>query len=108
MKASDTLDGLVRGPGAGSELDARYLDAVGDPHYFDAFGKLVSDPVHGHLRFTPQEVAAMQKVNQVEAERAMSIGTGSAGGFAVPFTLDPSDPAHLDRGAEPDPLGRRG
>jgi hypothetical protein len=51
---------------------------------------MVMDPTTGHLRFTPAEVEAVRKVSAVEAERAMSIGTGSAGGFAVPFVLDPS------------------
>jgi HK97 family phage major capsid protein len=89
-EAADTLDALVRGPDSRRGLDAAYLEAVGDPHYFDAFGKMIVDPVHGHLRFTPQEVAAVQRVTQAETMRAMSIGTGSAGGFGVPFTLDPS------------------
>jgi len=87
--AADRLDGLIR------ERDpvgvgGRYLDAVGDPHYLSAFGKMFQDPMQGHLRFTPQEVEAVRKVSAVEEERAMSIGTGSAGGFAVPFTLDPT------------------
>jgi HK97 family phage major capsid protein len=69
---------------------ARYLSAVADPHYHSAFGKLVSDPLTGHLRFSPQEVAAVRGVSAVMPERAMSEGTNSAGGFAIPFTLDPS------------------
>jgi HK97 family phage major capsid protein len=32
----------------------------------------------------------MRKVNQVETERALVTSTGSAGGFAIPFTLDPT------------------
>ena len=51
---------------------------------------MAADPVTGHNRFTPDEIAAVQKVAAVEAERAMSIGSNAAGGFAVPFTLDPS------------------
>jgi HK97 family phage major capsid protein len=42
------------------------------------------------MRFSPQEQEAMLKVTRVENERAMAEGTGSAGGFAVPFTLDPT------------------
>jgi len=71
------------------EFEARYLAAVGDPAYHSAFGKLVADPSMGHLRFTPQEVNAVQEVSRLDAERAMST-SGSAGGFAIPFTLDPS------------------
>jgi HK97 family phage major capsid protein len=70
-------------------LDARYLDAVGNPAYNSAFGKMLADPATGHLRFSEAEVAAVRKVTAVEAERAMST-SGSAGGFAIPFTLDPS------------------
>ena len=75
----------------------RYLDAVGDPAYNTAFGKMVMDPMSGHLRFTTQEVEAVRKVSTVESERAMSIGTGSAGGFAIPFVLDPSILRRLTR-----------
>jgi HK97 family phage major capsid protein len=32
----------------------------------------------------------VRRVSAVEAERALSTGTGSAGGFAIPYTLDPS------------------
>jgi len=88
-KAADRLDELVRKSDT-TGVDGRYLAAVGDPHYNSAFGKLLADPVLGHNRMTKEEVAAVQKVNAVEAERAMSIGTTTAGGFAVPFTLDPS------------------
>jgi HK97 family phage major capsid protein len=89
VEAADRLDRLVRDADPTGHA-ARYLDAVGDPAYNTAFGKLVADPTTGHLRFTPQEVEAVRKVSAVQAERAMSIGTGSAGGFAIPFVLDPS------------------
>jgi HK97 family phage major capsid protein len=88
-KAADRLDGLVRSRDPDGSA-ARYLDAVGNPHYNSAFGKMVMDPTTGHLRFTAREVEAVRKVSAVEEERAMSIGTGSAGGFAVPFVLDQS------------------
>jgi HK97 family phage major capsid protein len=88
-KAADRLDGLVRGRDPDGSA-ARYLDAVADSAYLSAFGKLVMDPMSGHLRFSPQEVEAVRKVSAVQEERAMSITTGSAGGFAVPFVLDPS------------------
>jgi HK97 family phage major capsid protein len=37
-----------------------------------------------------QEADAMRVVAAVEAERAMSVGTSAAGGFGVPFALDPT------------------
>ena len=95
-EAADNLDGLVRSNDP-TGIAARYLDAVGDPAYNTAFGKMVMDPMSGHLRFTTQEVEAVRKVSTVESERAMSIGTGSAGGFAIPFVLDPSILRRLTR-----------
>jgi HK97 family phage major capsid protein len=88
-RAGDRLETLIRHAdpdGSGG----RYLNAVGNPAYLSAFKKLVADPTSGHLRFTPAEVEAVRVVSGVQSERAMSIGTGSAGGFAVPFILDPS------------------
>ena len=55
---------------------ARYLDAVGNPHYDSAFSKMVMDPTTGHLRFTPQEVEAVRIVSAVGAERVLVMGTG--------------------------------
>src|SRR6266511_2722767 len=46
-------------------LGARYLDAVGDPAYKTAFGKILQDPTHGHLRFSAREREAFDRVNQV-------------------------------------------
>ena len=39
---------------------------------------------------TAEEMAAVQRVSQVESERAMVDGTGSAGGFAIPIEIDPT------------------
>ncbi|MFE0132050.1 phage major capsid protein [Streptomyces sp. NPDC059037] len=73
----------------GTELDhlARWTAATADPLYESAVGKLFRDPAHGHREFTAPEVAAFQRAKTVQ--RAMSL-TDSAGGFMVPFTLDPS------------------
>lgn len=87
--AADNLDNIIRKRDP-QGIDARYIAAVGDSAYFSAFGKMVTDPQFGHLRFTPQEVSAVQATTAVEYERALNITTGSAGGFALPFTLDPS------------------
>lgn len=87
LRESDTLG-----------LGARYLDAVGNPHYESAFAKILVSPQDAHYRFTPQETEAVQRVSRVEQERALVEGTGSAGGFAVPFTLDPTI-IHTDSGA---------
>ena len=87
--AGETLEHMVRYDDP-TGIGARYLDAVGSPDYMSAFGKMLADPTTGHLRFGPREVDAVRKVSAVMQERAMSVGTGSAGGFAVPYVLDPS------------------
>lgn len=87
--AAATLDRFLRNDDI-LGLDGAYIAAVGDEHYGRAFAKIMADPLHGHLRFTPQETAAMQRVNNVEAQRGMVEGTGSAGGFALPITIDPT------------------
>jgi HK97 family phage major capsid protein len=86
----DELERFIRRSTVMNEWVARYLTAVGDPAYRSAFGKMMADPQNGHLRFSPAEVEAVRVASQVEAERALSVGTGSAGGFAVPFDLDPT------------------
>jgi HK97 family phage major capsid protein len=88
-EAGDRLERHVRSKDP-QGLDARYLSAVASEHYRSAFGKMVMDPTTGHLRFTPEEVEAVRRVSAVEAERALSVGVGSGGQFAIPFTLDPS------------------
>ena len=87
--AGETLENMVRYDDP-TGIGARYLDAVGSPDYMSAFGKMLADPTTGHLWFGPREVDAVRKVSAVMQERAMSVGTGSAGGFAVPYILDPS------------------
>jgi HK97 family phage major capsid protein len=67
---------------------ARIAAVTADPDYLTAFGKLLREPERGHLDWTPDEHRAFAAVR--EFERAMSVGTSSAGGYAVPFTLDPS------------------
>ena len=69
---------------------ARYLVAVGDPHYNSAFGKMLARPQDAHLRFSAAETEAVRTVSQVMEERALAEGTGSSGGFAIPITIDPS------------------
>lgn len=54
---------------------AKRILATGNPVYDRAFGKVV---LGGAYTLTAEE------------QRAMSVGTGSEGGFAVPFQLDPT------------------
>ena len=66
---------------------SRWLLATSAPAYARAVGKLFRDPQNGHREFDREELAAYQASKQ--AQRAMSIGTDSAGGFLLPTHLDP-------------------
>ncbi len=87
-QAADRLDDVIRGDRIG--LDAAYVAAVADPAYNGAFGKLLQYGAMAPTRFTAAEQEAMQTVTRAEEMRAMAEGTGSAGGYAVPFALDPT------------------
>jgi len=90
-EAADRADHVLRHADSTGDT-AKYLTAVGDPAYASAFGKLLADPVMGHNRFSGEEVEAVRRVSTVQAQirNAMSEGSGAAGGFAIPLTLDPS------------------
>jgi HK97 family phage major capsid protein len=87
--AADRLDAVVRERDP-LGLGGRYLDAVADPAYGSAFGKILAHPTDAHLRFDAREVEAVRRVAGVESERAMLEGTGPTGGYGVPFVLDPT------------------
>jgi HK97 family phage major capsid protein len=85
--AADRLERVVRA----STLEARYVAAVGSPHYKRAFGKLiVHGPHDAYLRMTPQEHESVRNVTTAEEQRALSEGTGPTGGFGVPVDIDPT------------------
>lgn len=67
------------------ELLARFMVATENPHYRSAFQKYASGlaPV-----LTMEEGRAVQQVNLLK--RAMSVGTPSSGGYAVPVLIDPT------------------
>jgi predicted phage gp36 major capsid-like protein len=87
-EAGDRLEGLVRRDGFG--MDARYITAVANPAYFRAFMKQLAGGQGAGAVLEPDEAEAMQLVGRSMHERAMAAGTGELGGFAVPFTLDPT------------------
>lgn len=77
-------------PEIGSESQskiARWTVATSDPAYARAFYKLAADPDNGHREFDEVELRAFRRVKS-EA-RAMGL-TDTAGGFLVPFQLDPT------------------
>jgi HK97 family phage major capsid protein len=89
--AADRADKVLR-RGDDLGLTARYLAACGAEAYHTAFGKMIADPVMGHLRFSPGEVEAVREASAVQdAHRIMgaALTTGSTG-FILPITWDPS------------------
>jgi len=70
---------------------ADFFRATSNPDYLSAFGKVAAtgNPGRAFLEMTDGERAAMQRVAVTES-RAMSEGTGTAGGYAVPQLLDPA------------------
>lgn len=72
-------------------IDAEYIAAISDPAYERAFGKRLMNPDPGPgMILAPDEGAAMQRVGEAMATRAMAVGEGATGGFAIPLSLDPS------------------
>jgi HK97 family phage major capsid protein/HK97 family phage prohead protease len=61
---------------------ARRVMVTGSPLYMRAWGKAMAR--QSPLAMTQEEQAALER------GRALAVGTGSAGGFAVPFQLDPT------------------
>lgn len=67
---------------------AKYLAVTADPEYLEVYRSVLIDPDKGHLSWTPEQRAIHDKAR--ELTRAMAIGTPGAGGYAVPFALDPT------------------
>jgi HK97 family phage major capsid protein len=68
---------------------AQYMIDVSDPTYFSAFGKVAMFGEGGAaVRMSDAERASMLRAQK--SARALSISTGTAGHFAVPFELDPT------------------
>jgi HK97 family phage major capsid protein len=70
---------------------AEYVTATSDPAYRTAFAKLISmGREQASMVTSPQEREAIARV--LGASRAMGVysGGGANGGYAVPFTLDPT------------------
>lgn len=84
----ETLMGT--GPIPAQSWTRRYAAAAGSEHYERAFAKLVANPTHGHLTWTPQEADAYRAADAVLIEQRAMSTTDSAGGYLIPLTLDPS------------------
>lgn len=72
-------------------VDAQYIAAISDPAYERAFARTLSNPNAGAGQLlAADEAEAMQNVARALQFRAMAIGEGSTGGYAVPLSLDPT------------------
>lgn len=69
-------------------LLSRWMVATSRPAYARAVGRLFRDPEHGHREFSAEELDAYRAAKAVQ--RAMNLGSDSAGGFLLPTHLDPS------------------
>jgi HK97 family phage major capsid protein len=67
------------------DLIARLLLATENPYYRSAFQKVAASATPA---FSPEESRAIEQVRLIK--RAMSIGSDSSGGFAVPVLIDPT------------------
>ncbi|MEV0190210.1 phage major capsid protein [Kitasatospora purpeofusca] len=104
---SRALDAVEKAPGmpdSARELGTRLIEAETDqnsrlarftitasnPAYLSAFTKLMQDPERGHLEWNINEQRAFQEVRELTRAMNLGGGSGSAGGFLVPYQLDPS------------------
>lgn len=71
----------------GMDLAARWTVLTSDDNYRAAFSKLAANPDQGHITWTSEERDAFVRVQ--EFARSMSL-TDAAGGYLVPFQLDPT------------------
>lgn len=86
-ESAERAEGLVTAGGLQERTKAaRWVEVTARPAYERAFAKLVADPAKGHLLWTRDEHEAYR---DVEMFRAMSL-TDAAGGYLVPFQLDPA------------------
>ncbi|OBH55411.1 phage major capsid protein [Mycobacterium sp. E2479] len=90
--AAETVETLMNtGTTTSRSWTARWAAAAGSDDYALAFAKLVANPQQGHLVWTEREAQAFRDVEGLRSEqRAMGIGSDSAGGYMVPLTLDPA------------------
>ncbi|MCQ4360634.1 phage major capsid protein [Mycobacterium gordonae] len=81
---------MTTGPAPAQSWTRRYAAAAGSEHYERAFAKLLANPTHGHLTWTPQEADAYRAADAVLTEQRAMSTSDSAGGYLIPLTLDPA------------------
>jgi len=82
------MDRQLREDSDPDALMARYVAITSDRAYFRAFSAWMNDPVSGGHSWTDEERDAVRRVQWLQ--RSMTLGTGGAGGFLVPYELDPN------------------
>lgn len=89
---AERVESLVSTGSAVSQAYAqRWALTTGTDAYRDAFCKLLADPDRGHLDWSREEQDAFRQARAFQAEtRAMGESTGGAGGYLLPFVLDPT------------------
>ncbi|WP_185981836.1 phage major capsid protein [Skermania sp. ID1734] len=86
--AAEVVEGLLH---RSDPFIRRWVTETGNPAYRSAFQKICADPVRGHLSFTAPEADSFRRVEQLRVQqRAMGEGSGTQGGYMVPFQLDPA------------------
>jgi len=81
------MERMIREDTDPDERLSRFVTVTSDRAYFRAFSAWINDTVSGGHSWTDAERLAVQRVQQLQ--RGLTLGTGSAGGFLVPFELDP-------------------
>jgi HK97 family phage major capsid protein/HK97 family phage prohead protease len=81
-RAQATVERLLHAVDDEDGTLAKRIMITGNPVYMRAWAKTMARV--SSMGLTPEELAALER------GRALAVGTGSAGGFAVPFELDPT------------------
>lgn len=89
-KAREHMEQTLRDNNDPTDPLAEVVVALADRNYFRAFAKWFNDPISGGHEWTNEERDAVLRVKRMARERAMTLGSGSGGGFLVPYELDPS------------------
>lgn len=89
--AADRVEKLVTdGPRHDQSLTSRWVQVTGNAAYRSAFSKKLAHGEEARDLWTPQEQAAWRDALALQTEmRAMTL-TDNAGGYLVPFQIDPS------------------
>jgi HK97 family phage major capsid protein len=88
-EAVDRLDLLAR-QDTTLGADTQYIAAVSQPEYATAFGKLLAHGDGAFMRMNDAERSAVEQMFKADRFRAMAEGTSTAGGYALPITIDPT------------------